>query len=520
MIYGLYAFLNIIYFMVCLHFFQWKSYFKLRYIKYLFKNKLIIFINLLLIIQLILHFLGLKIVFLLIFYIFSIFLLFFILFKKKKIKFKFTPRLFRIFLINILFIFVFCLMGKSWIIMYAFLTPIGVVLCDIFDVQKLIIDNKFFNSALSRLESNKPPITIGITGSNGKTSIKEILLNLLSVKYKVYATKQNQNTLKGSIIALNYMPKDTEIFVCEMGARQVGDIKTICNFVGADLGVISSVSGQHLETFKTLDNVYKTKKELPDSLGEKLCVYNLDNELTRKMYAEKRGEKLGISTHSTADIYATDVRVENFQTLFTLHYQNHNYPCKTSMLGVHNVTNILLATAIAINLGIDIALIVGKISELKSPPHRLEYIRAYTDILDDTYNCSLDSATMALEVLKTSNKRKVICTPGIIEGGKEQAKINAKLSKMLNIADIVIIVGKTNKIALKSNLINFKIIEIKYKKIFGKINKQKICKFIENNAKKCAYFVNTLEIAKILFSKILDKNSILLLLNDLPDEYN
>lgn len=519
MLYGLAIFFNLIYFLVCLHFFQWKSYFKLRYIKYLLKNKLIIFINFLIIIQIICLFLRLNIAFLLIFYIFSIFLLFFILFKKKKIKFKFTPRLLRLFLINILFLFVFAIIGKIAIIAYAFLTPLGVVLCDLFDVQKLIIDNKFLDSAIARLENNKP-IIIGITGSNGKTSIKEMLVNLLSIKYKVAYTYQNQNTLKGSIIALNNMPADTEIFVCEMGARQIGDIKNICDFVGADLGVISSVSGQHLETFKTLENVYKTKKELPDSLGKKLCVYNLDNELSKKMFDEKQGKKFGISIYHPADICATDIHINNFKTQFILHYQNKQYPCTTRLLGEHNVTNILLAVAIALNLNIDINLLINKISTLTPTPHRLEYIHSHIDILDDTYNCSLDSATMALKVLDSCDKLKVVCTPGIIEGGKQQFEINAKLSKMLDKMDTLIIVGKTNKKALKSNLNSFKIIEIKYNKILGKINEEKICKYIENNTKKRAYFVSTLEIAKILFSKILNKNSILLLLNDLPDEYN
>lgn len=469
--------------------------------------------------QLICLFLCLNIVFLLTFYIFSIFLLFFILFKKKKIKIKFTPRLLRLFLINILFLFVFSMLGETPLIVYTFLTPLSVVLCDLFDVQKLIIDNKCINSAINRLENNKPKITIGITGSNGKTSIKEILVNLLSIKYKVHATYKNQNTLKGSIIALNNMPADTEIFVCEMGARQVGDIKTICDFVYADLGIISSVSGQHLETFKTLENVYKTKKELPDSLGNKLCVYNLDNKLSKKMFDEKQGEKIGISIYQPADIYATNIQTKNFQTQFILHYQDREYPCRTRLLGEHNVTNILLALAIALHQHIDINLLINKIADLAPTPHRLEYIHSHIDILDDTYNCSLDSATMALKMLNSCDKLKVVCTPGIVEGGKQQFEINAKLSKMLDKMDTLIIIGDTNKKALKSNLKSFKIIEIKYKKIFGKINTEKICKYIENNTKKRAYFVSTLEIAKILFSKILNKNSVLLLLNDLPDEY-
>lgn len=511
---------NIIYFILCLQFFQWKSYFKFRYIKYLFKNKLIIILNLFLIILLIFYFLGVYLIFLTIFYSFLLISIFYLIFKKKKIKFNFTEKLFRLLLINIFFIFLFFLASRHLIIVYTILTPFSVIICDIFDFKKYILDNKFLNTAILKLEQNRPLI-IGITGSNGKTSIKEILAKLLSSKYKICTTYKNQNTLKGAIIALNNMPEDTEIFISEMGARQIGDIKSICNLVHPDLAIISSVSGQHLETFKTLDNVYKTKKELPDSIGENLCVFNLDNDLSKKMYLEKQGKKIGISIKTTADIYASNIHISNFKTCFNLHYNNQQYSCTTSLLGEHNVTNILLALAICLSLNINIQSLINAISTLPYTPHRLEYINAHTDILDDTYNCSLDSATMALNVLKAIPKRKIVCTPGIVEGGKSQFEINSKLSKMLNQnADILILVGKTNKIALKSNLKNFKIIEIKSKKITNKINTEKISTIIDYNAKKCAYFVSTLEIAKILFSKILNKDTVLLLLNDLPDEYN
>lgn len=520
MFYILTILLCIIYFLVCLHFFQWKSYFKLRYLKYLLKNRLIIINNLILIIAIISYFISTNFLFILFLHIFSLILLFCFLFKKKKIKFIFTERLFRVFFINIFILFILTIIGKLVLIIYTILTPIGVVLCDLFDIKKLIIDNQFLNSATTRLEHNKPPIVIGITGSNGKTTTKEILAHILSAKFKVYTTHQNQNTLKGAILALNNMPPNTEIFVCEMGARQVGDIKSICDFVGINIGIISSVSAQHLETFKTLENIYKTKKELPDHLQEKLCAFNLDNELSKKMFDEKNGEKLGISVKTTADIYASNILIQNFKTQFTLHYKGNTYTCETQLLGEHNVTNILLASSIALQLGISIPDLIKKIRTIPPTPHRLQYIKSHIDILDDTYNCSFDSATKALKVLATSTKHKVVCTPGIVEGGKKQFELNSKLSQLLNIADTLIIVGKTNKKSLKSNLNNFEKIEIKSKKIFGKLNTEKIYKNIKSNTKKCAYFVTTLEIAKVLFSKILNSNSILLLLNDLPDEYS
>ncbi|MBQ7797570.1 MAG: hypothetical protein IJ371_00420, partial [Clostridia bacterium] len=164
--------------------------------------------------------------------------------------------------------------------------------------------------------------------------------------------------------------------------------------------------------------------------------------------------------------------------------------------------------------------------------HRLEYIKSHVDIIDDSYNCSIDSARMALKVLNQANKTKVVCTPGIIEGGKEQFNLNLQLSQMLNnSADILIIVGKTNRKALISQLRDFELIYVTHNPLINISKKQhvtigntiakkvKLCNIIKTT-KKCAYIVDTLNTAKKLFTKILSNQHILLLLNDLPDEYN
>jgi len=164
---------------------------------------------------------------------------------------------------------------------------------------------------------------------------------------------------------------------------------------------------------------------------------------------------------------------------------------------------------------------------------QLEYIKSHIDIIDDSYNCSIDSADMALKVLNQISKIKVVCTPGIIEGGKYQFDLNRELSNKLNkVADIVIIVGKTNRKALVSKLKDFELLFITTNNLNNTLNKSPYLKIeqllipkinikqLSNTTKKRAYIVDTLDIAKKLFSKILNNNHILLLLNDLPDEYN
>lgn len=531
---------QLIYFIACLHFFQWKGYYPKRYLKYLFKNKFINIINLILIIQIMLNLLknslNLSIFAInLIFFILNIFILILFIFKKKKIKFIFTTRIFRLLIIDVLIIFPFCFSSNYIIFALSILTPVLLLIFNILDIPKYIEDNKFLNLAISKLEQHKSLIKIGVTGSNGKTSVKEILNKLLSIKYSVVTTQKNQNTPKGAIIAINkFLTPKTQVFICEMGARQVGDIRQMCNLVNPNLGIITSVSPQHLESFKTEQNIYLTKKELPDYLQYKPCVYNLDNSKTFDMYNEKVGIKSGISLTEQGEIYASNIHIVNYQTYFDIHYNDNIYPCRTKLLGEHNVTNILLALNMALHLGVDINSAMQTIINLEPTPHRLQYIKSYIDIIDDSYNCSIDSAKQALKVLNQINKIKVVCTPGIVEGGKHQFNLNQQLSLMLNhVADIIIIVGKTNRKALLSKLNNFELINIITNNLITKIKpinpskklyehniKNISLSIINQSNKKRAYIVNSLNDAKKLFSKILNSNHILLLLNDLPDEYN
>ena len=524
---------------MCLHFFQWKGYYTKRYLKYLFKNKLIIILNLTIIVQLLANILknalNLSVFALnLIFFMFYIFILISFLFKRKKIKFIFTPRILRLIFINILVTIPFCFANKFMVYCISLTTPIWLLVINLLDIYRYSQNNKNLHLAISKLEDNKSLVVIGVTGSNGKTTVKEILYQLLSKNFNVITTHKNQNTPKGCIIAINKnLTNDTQIFICEMGARNKGDIKEICELVNPTKGIVTSIAPQHLESFKTEQNIYLTKKELPDYLQTNYCAYNIDNPLLKKMYDEKLGEKSSVSINETTTLCATNIKVVNFETYFDINYNNQIYPCHTRLLGEHNVTNILLALDMALHFGVNIHQAIQTIINLSPTPHRLEYIKSHIDIIDDSYNCSIASARQALKVLKQINKTKAVCTPGIIEGGKQQFSLNQQLSQMLNnVADLVIIVGHTNRKSLISKLDSFELAYISKNNLFNKLNKKDYIKIgnklikkhnpnsLPTPTKKCAYIVDTLDIAKNLFSKILNNQHILLLLNDLPDEYS
>lgn len=428
--------------------------------------------------------------------------------KQTKVQFVKTPRVIRLYVTFFIVNVVICFFTNVWFkninfLQYTFV-PINFTLFTFLIASAKIINvpfEKIINSFYIEKSKNKLKqmpnlIKIGITGSAGKTSVKNILDHILSIKYKVFSTPHSYNTPLGICRSINEnMSLDSEIFVAELGAKQKNDITSLCKYLEVDLGIVTSISKQHILTFKNIENIYLTKKELPDYLNEKLCVYNFDDNLCKKMYENKNGKKCGVSIQNNdADIFASDIKIEDFVTHFNLHFKNKSYEVVTKLLGKHNVTNILLATALAIHFYIKIEDIVEGIKTIEPTPHRLQYIQSNgINILDDSFNCSPISAENALEVLASCPTKKIVCTPGIIEGGDEQYQINYDLAQKLNIvADTIIIVGKTNKKSFVDGL----------------------CK--DNNI----FYVNNLSEAQQLFAKLLNENDTLLILNDLPDDYD
>lgn len=477
-----------------LHLYQLKDYSNFRYLQHVFTNYFyVIFANILLAVLInILTNSIIKLLILIFTFTFNI-CLYFCIIKQKKTPIVYTGKLKRLYFIS-------CLLGVACLIFYKILLffqifviflPILANFLNIFDKIK----NFYYISQARRKLKNSNTKIIAITGSNGKTSVKNILNQILLKKYKVQATPYSYNTPLGiSKFINNNLKSDCEFLILEYGARHRNDVKNLCKIFGADYGIVTTIAPQHLQTFKTIENIVKAKNELPKFLADKLCIFNLDNKHCIKMFNEKIGNKNAVSISKIADVYATDISIKNFKTKFNLHIKNSTYQIETKLLGNFNILNILLACSLALNLGVTISAIVDAISKLEPIPHRLEYSYSNLHILDDSYNCSLSSAQQAIKVLLSTKFKKMIVTPGIIEGGKNQYNLNFKLGKMCTTLDFVIIVGETNKKAILSG--------------------------IKSQKYKCKIFTfKHLDDCKKCFS-LLTNNDCLLFLNDLPDDYN
>ncbi len=377
--------------------------------------------------------------------------------KKAKKAFVITGRIKRLYvvyalvLLGIAALVYHCAAWKWLSMLWPLLLPAVVALAGLlaWPIEKLISE-MYFRDARRKLLSNPSLIRIGLTGSYGKTSVKHILGTILSEKYPTLITPASFNTPMGVTRAIREKLTPTyQIFVGEMGARHVGDIKEMCRLVHPTIGIITSVGPQHLETFKSIERVAKTKYELIDALPEKdsrSYFYN-DGSYCLEMYRKTNKPKVLCGRDpETCDVWCDAVSVSPEGTTFVLHIKGKGeIECTTRLLGDHSVQNILLAAAVASDLRLTLKQIAHGIEKLQPVKNRLELMQnpgGFT-IINDAFNSNPVGAKAALEVLRQFPGRRIIITPGMVELGEKEAEYNRTFgTQMVGCADIAIIIGK------------------------------------------------------------------------------
>ena len=312
------------------------------------------------------------------------------------------------------------------------------------------VNNGYIRDA-RRILAQDPELTIiGVTGSYGKTSVKFFLEKLLSVQYNVLVTPLNYNTTLGVVRTIRENLRPThEIFVCEMGARNVGDIKEICDLVHPKMGVITAIGPQHLESFHSLANVVKTKFELADALPEDGIFFgNMDSE-------EIRNRKVGVRTvgYGTlrGDYRAEDIRCDERGLRFTV----KGVEFETKLLGKHNVQNLVGAIAVANTLGIPLEKLRPSVRQLEAVEHR-QQLRGSGNrlIIDDAYNSNPAGALAALETLSMFQGLRILVTPGMVELGEKQRELNVEFGRQAaGRCDRAVLVGKKQAGPIREGLL-------------------------------------------------------------------
>ncbi len=357
---------------------------------------------------------------------------------QRKHKLEFTLKI-KIFLLLIIFwILIFYFVTGFWLtlLIFIFLSPVFISLSYILYLPlEIYYKNKIMALAKKKLNSLPSLKIIAITGSYGKTSTKDMLYTLLWKKFRVVKTPKSFNTPLGlAQTILDFLKPNTQIFIAELGAYKIGDIKKLTIFLNPTIGVITAIGPQHLERFGSMENIARAKFELFENLPPK-----------------------GVAIRGL---------------------------------------NLEAASAVARQLGMSPTEIKERTKWLRPTPHRQEIKKqGNLTIIDNTYNTNPDSAKTSLKLLHDApGSQKILITPGLVELGRQHNKYNREFAEeSAKVADIIIIVGEYAKKALLAGLKNFP--------------KEKI------------HTVTTLNEAMNLLGQITSPNAVVLLENDLPDQY-
>lgn len=393
------------------------------------------------------------------------------------------------------------------------------------------INRHYINDA-KRILKEVSPVIIGVTGSYGKTSVKYFLKTLLEEKYDVLITPESYNTPMGVVRTIREeMKKTNQIFVCEMGARHVGDIKEICDIVNPDHGIITAVGPQHLETFFNIENIKKTKFELADALPDdgmlflngdsqnivdfvnenkekygKAYFYNIENNLPGAESASALDKQSQATENASAAIFSNSYKASKISlsasgTSFTVTApsgETENYEMR--LVGGYNLTDVLGAISVANQMGISLHDLTVPVRRLRPVEHRMQLIDkgGNVSIIDDAYNSNPVGSKAAVETLHMFDGMHILITPGMVELGNKEAEYNKAFGTYAAAnCDYVLLVGEKHTRPIKEGLDEAGF-PAEHIHVFEKLPL----------ALNFAYRIST------------EKHKYILLENDLPDNYN
>ena len=362
------------------------------------------------------------------------------------------------------------------------------------------IRSRFTKEAVSMLRAHPSLRVVGITGSYGKTSTKYYLSTILSEKFDVLMTPGSFNTPMGVVKTVRESLRPThEVFICEMGAKYVGDIKELCEIARPEIGIISSIGAQHLDTVGSLENIVSTKLELYDHLSSVggVAVLNGDCRLIRENVSSPDGV---VFYGKDGDVRVSDVSADERGSSFRIDTKDGtSFTLTVSILGEHNVLNVAAAVAVALELGMTPDEIKRAARKIKCAPHRLEIKPTGRDvIIDDAYNANPAGTKAALASLALFTSHcKIIVTPGMVELGDESDSFNKALgADAAKVCDYIVLVGKFGSEIIRAGALE------------AGFPKEKIFVF-----ERVEEAINA---ARAIAD---DRQKVILLENDLPDNY-
>lgn len=266
---------------------------------------------------------------------------------------------------------------------------------------------------------------VAITGSNGKTTTKDLISHILSSKYNVLKNEASKNNLIGVSETLFKLNKNHEIIVMELGSNHIGEISYLSRMCNPNKSVITNIGSSHLEYFKTKKNIFKEKYSIKDGMNNKEIIVNGDDKYLKKL----KNYKCGINTNN--DLIAYNIYDDIEHVSFCI-YLDREYRVTFNNPGIHFINDILLAIKVCLDYDIKIETIIKKIRSFKLTDKRMNIIELNNNILlNDCYNASYESISAGIDYLKKVNMKKVLIIGDVLELGKYSKKIHKKINKKI-----------------------------------------------------------------------------------------
>lgn len=345
-----------------------------------------------------------------------------------------------------------------------------VVICDedrLIEDDRVIIVNDSLETLqkLARHHKNQLNIpVIGITGSNGKTSTKELIGLLLNQSIKTYFTQGNFNNHIGVPLSLLSMTKDHQLAVIEMGANHPGEIAELCQISDPDYGIVTNVGKAHLEGFKTFKNIYHTKIALYEYVMNKRGIIYINNDLDYFNTIKNNYDNvITFSAENKADYYVNFVQYSPFSSFrfYDTNKQDQSILIETNLIGTYNTVNAISAIAIAKHFEVDNQNIANALKNYKPQNNRSQIINKNNNIqiILDAYNANPTSVKEAILTLFKLEGKKSIILGDMLELGSQSINEHQEIVKIIDnheTSNVILIGEEFSKVNKNSNYHYFK----------------------------------------------------------------
>jgi len=319
---------------------------------------------------------------------------------------------------------------------------------ELIDIPQIQVSNtRIALAIISEITRNKSSAKfIAVTGSNGKTTVKEMIASILKLEGETFATIGNLNNSIGVPLSLLQLKNTTEYAVLELGASEIGEINFTADLVKPKVALVNNVSAAHLQGFGDLQGVAQAKSEIYASLPvDGTAVINLDDDFSQYFLQKSQATVITFSTSNIeknelkVDVYAQNKKLDSqHKANFEIVYQGEKVKVTLPLVGKHNISNALAAASCCIAIGCSLKTIAKGLSEVACVSGRLNilYHSSGCRIIDDTYNASLNSIKVAIDLLSEYQSPRILVLGDMAELGDQARQSHEEIGRYASAKNI------------------------------------------------------------------------------------